>query len=106
MTREAGPQHRHVSPNWRNVLDRMLGHFRFTFAQYGDAQSSELIDRLCDECPAFREAWSEHPTIAEPPAESILVRYEERGLLELQVIQLVPYANPTFVLILKNLLTS
>jgi transcriptional regulator with XRE-family HTH domain len=102
MTREPGPRLRHVSPNWRNVLDRMLGHFRFTFGQYGDAQYSELIDRLCDESPAFRDAWSEHPTIADPPAETILVRYEERGLLELQVIQLIPYANPAFVLILKN----
>ncbi len=102
MTREAGPRQRHVSPNWRNVLDRMLGHFRFTFGQYGDAQYSELIDRLCDESPAFRDAWSEHPTIADPPAEKVLIRYEKRGMLELQVIQLIPYANPAFVLILKN----
>ncbi len=106
MTREAGPQRRHISPNWRNVLDRMLGHFRFTFGQYGDVHYSELIDRLCDESPAFRAAWSEHPTIADPPAERILVRYDERGLMELQVIQLIPYANPAFVLILKNIGTS
>jgi hypothetical protein len=84
----------------------MLGHFRFTFAQYGDAQYSELIDRLCAESPAFRAAWSEHPTIADPPVESILVRYDERGLTELQVIQLIPYANPAFILILKNIRTS
>jgi hypothetical protein len=102
MTREPGPQVRHVSPNWRNVLDRMLAHFRFTFGQYGDAHYSELIDRLCEESPAFRDAWSEPPTIAAPPAEKILVRYEERGLVELQVLQLIPYANPSFVLILKN----
>jgi transcriptional regulator with XRE-family HTH domain len=106
MTREPGPQHRHVSPNWRYVLDRMLGHFRFTFGQFGDARYSELIDRLCDESPAFRDAWSEDPTIAAPPVENILVRYEERGLIELQVIQLIPYANPSFVLILKNIQTS
>jgi transcriptional regulator with XRE-family HTH domain len=106
MTREPGPQHRHVSPNWRYVLDRMLGHFRFTFGQFGDARYSELIDRLCDESPAFRDAWSEHPTIAAPPVESISVRYEGRGLIELQVIQLIPYANPSFVLILKNVQTS
>jgi transcriptional regulator with XRE-family HTH domain len=103
MTRELGPQMRHVSPSWRYVLDRMLGHFRFTFGQYGDARYSELIDRLCDESPAFRAAWSEPPTIAAPPAESILVRYEERGLMELQVIQLIPYANPSFIVILKNM---
>jgi transcriptional regulator with XRE-family HTH domain len=103
MTREPGPQVRHVSPNWRNVLDRMLAHFRFTFGQYGDAHYSELIDRLCEESPAFRDAWSEPPTIAAPPAEKILVRYEERGLVELQVLQLIPYANPSFVLILKNI---
>jgi hypothetical protein len=106
MTREPGPQHRHVSPNWRYVLDRMLGHFRFTFGQFGDARYSELIDRLCDESPAFRDAWSEHPTIAAPPVENISVRYEGRGLIELQVIQLIPYANPSFVLILKNVQTS
>jgi len=106
MTRELGPRIRHISPNWRGVLDRMLGHFRFTFAQYGDAQYSELIDRLCAESPAFRAAWSEHPTIADPPVESILVRYDERGLTELQVIQLIPYANPAFILILKNIRTS
>jgi transcriptional regulator with XRE-family HTH domain len=103
MSREAGPRLRHVSPDWRNVLDRMLGHFRFTFSQYGDAQYSDLIDRLCDESPAFRDAWSDHPTIGDPPAEKILVRYERRGLMELQVIQLIPYANPAFALILKNI---
>ncbi len=106
MTRELAPQIRHVSPNWRGVLDRMLGHFRFTFSQYGDAHYSKLIDRLCDESPSFRAAWSEPPTIAAPPAESILVRYEGRGLVELQVIQLIPYANPSFILILKNIRTS
>jgi len=103
MTRESGPQLRHVSPNWRDVLDRMLGHFRFTFGQYGDARYSELIDRLCEDSPAFRDLWSEHATIAEPPSEKIVVRYENRGLVELQVIQLIPYANPAYVLILKNL---
>jgi hypothetical protein len=35
-----------------------------------------------------------------------LIRYEERGLLDLQVIQLIPYAYPAFVLILKNVRTG
>ncbi len=105
MSREAGPGRRHVSPNRRAVLDRMLGHFRFTFGKYGDAQYTELIDRLCDESPSFRDAWSES-TIADPPAEKVLIRYEERGLLDLQVIQLIPYAYPAFVLILKNVRTG
>ncbi len=101
MSREAGPGRRHVSPNRRAVLDRMLGHFRFTFGKCGDARYTELIDRLCEESPVFRDAWSDS-TIADPPAEKVLIRYEERGLLELQVIHLIPYAYPAFVLILKN----
>jgi transcriptional regulator with XRE-family HTH domain len=101
MVRNRALRDRFVEPNWIESLSRMLAHYRFTHALFGESKSDAMIATLSRESQEFATAWLGELNVHNPATETGRLIYPASGPRSVTVILLTPTNLPTHTLVLK-----
>jgi transcriptional regulator with XRE-family HTH domain len=101
MVRNRALRDQFVEPNWIEALSRMLAHYRFTHALFGESKSDAMIATLSRESTEFAAAWLGELNVLNPATEFGRLIYPMSGPRTVTVILLTPTNLPTHTLVLK-----
>jgi transcriptional regulator with XRE-family HTH domain len=101
MVRNRALRDQFVGPNWSESISRMLAHYRFTHALFGESESDAMIETLARESPEFAAAWLGELNVLNPATELGRLIYPVSGPRTVTVILLTPTNLPAHTLVLK-----